>query len=194
LSPIVAVLDACAMVPLAICDTLLRAAEYRLYSVRWSAPILAELERTLATKLPLGDERARRRVEAQRAAFPEALVRDFESLIERMQNHPKDRHVLAAAVSGQASSIVTFNLRDFPAAALAPWGIVAESPDHFLLRLFAPTPEIFIRIIDEQAVDARRSWDEVLARLTRDGTPIFAQRVRAFIHERQPPLRSTARR
>ena len=35
-----------------------------------------------------------------------------------MTNHPKDRHVLATAVRTGAQTIVTFNLKDFPEAAL----------------------------------------------------------------------------
>jgi predicted nucleic acid-binding protein len=191
LSSVVAVLDTCVMVPLVLCDTMLRAAERRLYAVRWSEIILTELRRTLAEKLPLGEERAQRRINAQREHFPEATIRGFEPLIDDMTNHPKDRHVLAAAVVGQASVIVAFNLRDFPKAATLRWGVIAEPPDRFLSRLFSTTPDQLIDIIDEQAVDTRQTWDAVLARLARDGAPTFAQQVRAAIQERQPTLRST---
>jgi predicted nucleic acid-binding protein len=167
------------MVPLTLCDTLLRAAEFGIYEVRWSDAILAELRRTLAEKLSLGQERAQRRIDAQRAHFPNALVHNFEPLIERMTNHPKDRHVLAAAVSGGAESIVTFNLRDFPERALTPWRIVAESPDHFLSRLCTTAPETFNTIVAEQAADVGRSREQVLARLARDGVPTFVQLLRA---------------
>jgi hypothetical protein len=96
-APIV-VLDACVMVPISICDTLLRAAERGLYAVRWSETILAELERSLAVKLPLGGERARHRVAAQHQFFPDAEVRGFEHHIAELTNDLKDRHVPAAAV------------------------------------------------------------------------------------------------
>jgi len=37
-----------------------------------------------------------------------------------MTNHPKDRHVLAAAVGGGARKLVTANLQDFPDHTLTP--------------------------------------------------------------------------
>ena len=41
--------------------------------------------------------------------------------------------MLAAAVRANAAVIVTFNLKDFPPEALAPYDITAVSPDDFLL-------------------------------------------------------------
>jgi hypothetical protein len=40
-----------------------------------------------------------------RKHFADAWVTDYEPLIDRMNNHPKDRHVLAAAVKCGASLI-----------------------------------------------------------------------------------------
>lgn len=186
----IVVLDACVMVPISICDTLLRAAERGLYRLRWSEAILEELQRSLALKLPLGDDRARRRVAAQRDYFPEAEVRGFEHRIGQMTNDPKDRHVLAAAVECGAEIIVTFNLRDFPSSALRPWGIEAQSPDAFLSSLFTQEPEALLAIIAEQASDIGANWEALLARLARLGTPGFVERVRHSIRESQPHLAS----
>lgn len=47
------------------------------------------------------------------SAFPDSSVTGYEPLIPVMANDPKDRHVLAAAVRGQAHALVTQNLRDF---------------------------------------------------------------------------------
>jgi hypothetical protein len=58
-----------------------------------------------------------------------------------------DRHVVAAAIAGNAPVIVTFNLSDFPAAALSEHGIKAQHPDVFLGRLFDEEPELFMEAV-----------------------------------------------
>jgi hypothetical protein len=47
------------------------------------------------------------------AHFREAWISGYEPLIPRMTNDEKDRHVAAAPVHGEASIIVTLNLRHF---------------------------------------------------------------------------------
>jgi hypothetical protein len=52
-------------------------------------------------------------------SFPDALVTDWESLVDTVQlPDPDDRHVVAAARAGRADVIVTDNLADFPPGAL----------------------------------------------------------------------------
>lgn len=80
-------------------------------------------------------EAAGHRLRQMAASFPDARVTGYESLIGSIANHPKDRHVLAAAVVGRADVLVTENLRDFPAAAVAPYDIMIASQDQFLPAL-----------------------------------------------------------
>ena len=55
-----------------------------------------------------------------------------------------DRHVLAAAIQSSASHIVTYNLSDFPSAALADHNVEATHPDIFLSALFDEKREQFL--------------------------------------------------
>lgn len=128
-----AVLDACVLVPHLLCDVLLHLAEDDLYAPLWSTDILDEVEHTLVAKLGVEPGRAEKRIGQMRRAFPDAQVDDYRPLISAMTNDPKDRHVLAAAVRGNADLIVTTNTRDFPAAALDRYGLSAVHPDDFLL-------------------------------------------------------------
>lgn len=54
---------------------------------------------------------------------------------------PDDRHLLAAAIGSQADVIVTVNLKDFPAAALAPCDVEAQHPNTFVANLIELNPE-----------------------------------------------------
>ncbi|HMA95113.1 MAG TPA: hypothetical protein VKP30_20620, partial [Polyangiaceae bacterium] len=54
----------------------------------------------------------------------DCLVDGYEPLVEGLElPDPNDRHVLAAAIHGGASVIVTMNLRDFPERFLVPHAV-----------------------------------------------------------------------
>jgi hypothetical protein len=97
-----AVLDACVLFPAALRDTLLRTAEACLYRPRWTDAILDEVRRNLVESGRISKGQAARLIDVMRGAFPSAMVAAYEHLIPFMTNHPKDRHVLAAAVASEA--------------------------------------------------------------------------------------------
>ena len=138
------VLDACVLYPAALVDILLRSARAGLYRPYWSADILDELQRNLAKRV--GADRAAMRAAQMRLHFGEAEVAGYENLVAAMANHPKDRHVVAAAVRAGAQIIVTSNIRDFPDAALAPHGIEAQPLDDFLLQLYDLQPQRIVAL------------------------------------------------
>src|SRR5262245_39751657 len=91
-----------------------------------------------------------------RQFFPEAEVRGYQRLIPFMTNHPKDRHVMAAAVAAGAEFIVTANLRDFPPFSTDPHGIEVQHPDDFLCDLVDREPDVMAEIITDQAAATGR--------------------------------------
>ncbi|MEY9211770.1 PIN domain-containing protein [Thermobifida halotolerans] len=127
-----AFLDTCVLYPAYLCDTLLRLASAGAYRPLWSQHVLDELGRNVVER-GIAPDRVGRRITHMDRAFPDAMVRGYETLIDGMDNDPKDRHVLAAAVRAGAEVIVTFNTRDFPDTALKPYDITAAHPDDFLL-------------------------------------------------------------
>lgn len=168
MSSYVALLDANVLVPACLRDTLLRQAEEpRLFIPKWSDQIIEEMVRTLETKLrpPLSFEKTQYLVEQLQEHFPEAWISEFEVLIPAMQNNPKDKHVLAAAVKSHAETIVTLNVKHFPEEALGPWGIVVQHPDDFLVHQYHLEPELVRNKLALQAEDIGRSIDGVLATL-----------------------------
>jgi predicted nucleic acid-binding protein len=60
-----------------------------------------------------------------REFFPDSMVASYQPLVAQMTNHPKDRHVLAAAVASRADYLVTFNLKDFISRRGASYQIVS---------------------------------------------------------------------
>jgi len=92
--------------------------------------------------------------------FEDALTHVPRRLIARMMNDPKDRHVAACAVAGGASLIVTSNVRDF---AVLPEGIAAVTPDDFLLRLLALSPDLLYRALEAQSARLKRNPMDVPA-------------------------------
>lgn len=129
------VLDACVMLPQNLNNVLLTLAEEGLFAPVWTAKLLGEVRTNLVKKFGTTAAQAEHRIQQMQLAFPFAgdEARGYERLIPAMTNDRKDRHVLAAAAASGAALIVTTNLRDFPAAALEPFGIEAVHPDAFLL-------------------------------------------------------------
>ncbi|MEN0108055.1 MAG: PIN domain-containing protein [Pseudomonas sp.] len=133
-----AIYDANVLYPAPLRDFLMRLALTGTYRARWSAQIHDEWKRNLLrNRSDLTQEQLDRTSALMDAAIPDAVVSDYESLIAGLELPDKDdRHVLAAAIKCHASAIVTFNLKDFPNAALAPFAIEAMHPDEFIADLW----------------------------------------------------------
>lgn len=135
------VLDACVLANDGVANLLLHLAEKpRLYLPVWSDEILAETQRTQVHRLSWEPRLAQTFQAELRRSFPEAWIGGYEHLVAQCSNQAKDRHVLACAIHSKSELILTFNLKDFPATALAPWGISACHPQAYLLTLFALDP------------------------------------------------------
>ena len=97
-----------------------------------------------------------------RAHFSEAWISGYESLIPRMTNHVKDRHVIAAAVHSEAAIILTLNLRHFRPEHLAMWGARALHPQSFLIEIFRKEQAVVMTKMQQQAADRGRSLRQLL--------------------------------
>ncbi|WP_245503107.1 PIN domain-containing protein [Rhizobium ruizarguesonis] len=108
--------------------------------------IHGEWMRNLAATTPgLPKERLELPRDRMKAVLPEADVVNYRPLIEDLKLPGRDdRHVLAAAIAGKASVIVTWNLKDFPRRDLRPYGITSKSPDDFLADLHIAFPEALL--------------------------------------------------
>ena len=174
-SPVV--LDACVLVQAPLRDTLLRLAEEpRLYRPRWSDEIIAETVRNLESRIGLSREKTAYLLAQLREHFGDSWVTGYEPLIDKMATHPKDRHVLAAAVKCGASVIVTYNKRDFPAAATEPWRVEIQAPSVFLKHQYDLNPPVVVYKLHAQARNLGRTLPEQLAVLRR-AVPAFVDAI-----------------
>lgn len=149
---LISVLDADVLFPMTLRDTLLRAAEAGLCRVHWTTRIQDEVERNLVETSRSTAKQAAGMRKAMEAAFDDAMVEGWEILEDAMPNHPKDRHVAAAAVAIGAEVVVTSNLKDFRPM---PKGVEAISPDAFLCRLLDQHGEALVAVLRAQAARYR---------------------------------------
>jgi len=180
-----AVLDACVLYPVGLRDTLLNVAEAGLFRVLWTEEIRAETTRNIVRDTPgLTAEHLEKTFTAMRRAFPDAMISGYEPLVEAMTNHPKDRHVLAAAVAAQADVVVTVNLRHFPLQSGASHGIHIESPDQLLCDALQRAPDVVAAVLRAQAARKRHppmSVNEMLDRLA-ISVPQFTTAINPVMH------------
>jgi predicted nucleic acid-binding protein len=175
-----AFLDACVLIPIKLTDLLLRLAEANTYRLLWTAEVLDEVERNLP-RVGVSPEKARTRIQHMCDTFPDAMVTGYDALVPAMTNHPKDRHVLAAAVRADAAVIVTNNLKDFPASALDPYDLDAVHPDDFLLDQLDLYPRQTLQCMREQIAAYRNpamSAEQFLTTFEKT-VPRFTSAVRA---------------
>lgn len=138
----------------------------------------------LKTRTDIALEKLERTRTLMNAHVRDCLVTGYEGLIPALHlPDPDDRHVLAAAIQGRADVIVTFNLKDFPAATLAPLGIEARHPDEFvthLLDLDSGAVCLAVKRQRESLKHPPKSIEELLSTFEQCGLPQTVARLRAF--------------
>ncbi|MCA9164925.1 MAG: PIN domain-containing protein, partial [Planctomycetales bacterium] len=134
MSSFTVILDACVLYPAPLRDLLMHLAMTDLFHAKWTDAIHDEWTRSVLKSRPdLKPEQLQRTRDLMNAHVRDCIVTGYESLIPSLTLPDSDDcHVLAAAIRCNADAIVTFNLKDFPAATLKPFGIDVLHPDNFL--------------------------------------------------------------
>lgn len=128
-------IDACVLYPTVLRRIVLGFAQASVFEPLWSARILEEWARAAARDGAVAEASARGEIAALRARFPGAEVPAAPAIEARLHlPDDNDRHVLAAAIAGEASELLTLNVRDFPTRTLNGHGILRRHPDEFLLE------------------------------------------------------------
>ncbi len=166
--------DACVLYPAPLRDLLIRLARTDLFRARWTNEILDECFRNvLANRDYLTASQLDRTRELMNNAVRDCLVESYEGLIEGLTlPDPGDRHVLAAAIRCDAQVIVTWNLKDFPSAALSAYDIEAQDPDEFVLNVIDLSSGAVLLAVQKQAASLKnppQTFDQVLDTLEAQG-------------------------
>lgn len=137
-----AFLDANVLYPAQLRNLLMYLAVPGIFRARWSEHVQEEWKSNLLeNRADLTREQLERTRQLMNLHVPDALVTRYEQLIPALTlPAPNDRHVLAAAIRGGASVIVTNNLQDFPDDVLEEYEIDVQNPDEFVLHLIGLYP------------------------------------------------------
>ena len=176
-------LDTCTIFGAGLSNLLLTLAEQGTYRPLWSQGVLDELRRNLE-KVGIVSSAIDYRISCMNESFPDALVSGYQGLMPNLHCDPKDQHVLAAAIWGNAAIIVTFDLRDFPPDALEQHNIRAVHPDEFLLDqldLYPSAVQEAVTLVPARYESPPVTVDEFLDLLHRSGVPRFVQMIRTVL-------------
>ena len=159
--PVVAVCDACVLYSITLADLLTSLGAAGLFRPRWTQAIHDEWIRNVIAQRGEGGTVTRAKLEARRdamiVAIEDSLVEDYGELIPAISlPDPDDCHVLAAAIKAEAELILTFNLKDFPEAVLAPWKVTARHPDDFATELLQTNQEAVVVALSEMRQRRKR--------------------------------------
>jgi predicted nucleic acid-binding protein len=180
-----ALYDANVLYPAPLRDLLMRLAVEDIYRALWTDMIHDEwIRNVLANRPDLRLEQLDRTRKLMNANVRDCLVVGFEPLIPALDlPDPDDRHVLAAAIKAHADVIVTFNIADFPAEKLDPYGIEAQHPDDFITYQFDLNPPAVCRAVRKQRSALTRppqTVEQLLETLERQSLPQTVERLRPY--------------
>ena len=149
------VLDTNVIYPLWIRDLLLWFAYHELYTPKWSQHIFDEWHAVMIRE-EISEDEAIKRTSKVTEAFPDALVQNYEPLIETLSLPDiKDRHVLAAAIKTNANLIVTNNLKHFPREYLSAFGLSVKDADDFFTDIIDLNHEKSIQAFRDLVMNKR---------------------------------------
>ena len=142
-------IDACVLYPTLLRDLVLSHAATGAFQPLWSDRILEEWRRAAARNGAEDAAIADAEIAALKALHPDASVNVSDATQERLSlRDTDDIHVLAAAIDGGASALLTLNIRDFPLRILGAEGIMRRHPDEFLLEAFHTDPGVMHNTVE----------------------------------------------
>ena len=144
--------DACVLYPAPLRDLLMHLALTDLYRARWTDMIHDEWTQNLLQRRPdIRQEDLARTRRLMNDNVRNALISGFDHLIGAIHlPDPDDRHVLAAAIHGGCSAIITFNGKDFPEDVLEQYNLEAAANHRRSLKRPSMTADQYLDMLLRQ--------------------------------------------
>lgn len=185
---ICAVLDACVLYKAALRDLFMHLTVEFVFQPKWTAEIHSEwIDNVVRQRPDIERECLERTRDLMNRWARDWQVPDCQALAQTLTlPDMDDRHVLAAAIAAGVPLIVTFNLSDFPVAALSPHGIRAVHPDEFACVLLDDAHDEFLAAVRSHRVSLKhppKSAGEYLETLTACGLKRAADRLSGYAGE-----------
>lgn len=156
MSRTIAFLDACVLYPFSLRDVLMQFSVEGMFQAKWSAKVQAEVIKNVEGNNPTAAGKLGRTFELMESAVPDFRSEptpETAALVSVSSTDPKDVEILAAAIDGGCTHLVTSNLKDFDIAYGSARGVAVMHPDEFLAKL-----------IEENLESARAGFEAVVAR------------------------------
>jgi predicted nucleic acid-binding protein len=156
MSRTVAFLDACVLYPFSLRDVLMQFSIEGMFQAKWSAKVQAEVIKNVEGNNPGIPGRLVRTFELMERAVPDFRSEPTQNtvgLVSQSATDPKDVEILAAAIDGACTHLITSNLKDFDIAYGLARGVAVMHPDEFLEKL-----------IDDNLESARAGFEAVVTR------------------------------
>ena len=186
MAALIAFYDANVLYPAELRNFLMHLALTGLFRAKWSAGVHEEwISNLLKYRPDLTREKLERTRQLMDKATLDALVEGYEDLIPTLSlPDANDRHVLAAAIRGEAQVIVTMNLKDFPNEVLQQYEMEGLHPDEFILQLIDLAPDVVMDAAGTHRQSLKnppKSIEEFLASLEAQGLPKSVAAFRTLI-------------
>ncbi|MEO0845743.1 MAG: PIN domain-containing protein [Cyanobacteria bacterium J06648_1] len=183
-----AIYDACVLYPAPLRDLLMQLALSDLYRARWTERIHSEWMRNVLKNRPdLSKKQLTRTKKLMDRSVRDCLIKGYEYIIPSLElPDPDDRHILAAAIKGQADIIVTMNLKDFPNSILSEYEIEAQHPDIFIADLIDIYPMRVATAAEacrKRLKNPPKSIDEYLEILLKQGLTVTTSLLKQYCYE-----------
>lgn len=180
-------IDTSELYPFTVMDVLLTMSENLLFAWVWTDELLAEWERVIVREGQRTAQSARSVTDAVRTWFASSRIDPASyrnRVTEDLSPDPDDRVHVAACLDGRADVLLTRNIEDFPVERLAGAGVQVTTADDFLVALLRRRPRDVSAAFIATAAARRHpptTACELLDRIDRAGTPLFAARMRRHL-------------